>query len=187
MSVSVKYKGNVITEMEESGTKTLKTGGMYCEDDITIEHTVTVVETPAEPVAERVKRWDITVASGKPASGTILTLLTDEWLKANRTNAGLRVTVAPKGTLDTTTGQQFFFYNGNSPYLTVNGTSYYSVSAFAYNNGVSLRNRNRSLSMAVNDIGDIDITTSGALRVVAYGTYTMAVGDFTVTAWIDDA
>lgn len=181
MSVSVKYKGNVIAEMEDSGTKTLKTSGTYCEGDITIEHTATA----AEPVEERVKRWDITVTSGVPSSGAILTLMTDDWLKANRTNANLKVVVAPKFTSTATTNQQFFFYNGNTPYLTLNGTSNYSYMMMSGSAGVLGRWRTRSLAMGVEDIGDIDITSAGALRVVAYGAYTMAVGDFTVTAWID--
>ena len=34
----IKYKGQPITELSESGTKTLKTAGKYCEDDITVEY-----------------------------------------------------------------------------------------------------------------------------------------------------
>ena len=36
--LTIKYKGNPIVEMTESGTKTLKTAGKYCEDDITVEY-----------------------------------------------------------------------------------------------------------------------------------------------------
>lgn len=36
--VTVKYKGNPIVEMTESGTKTLKTAGKYCEADISVEY-----------------------------------------------------------------------------------------------------------------------------------------------------
>ena len=39
MSVAVKYKGNTIAELTESGTKTLKTSGKYCEADIVVENT----------------------------------------------------------------------------------------------------------------------------------------------------
>lgn len=39
MSVTVKYKGNTLAELSESGTKTLKTSGKYCEGDITVENT----------------------------------------------------------------------------------------------------------------------------------------------------
>ena len=34
----INYKGNPIVELSESGTKTLKTAGKYCEDDISIEY-----------------------------------------------------------------------------------------------------------------------------------------------------
>ena len=36
--LTIKYKGNPIVEMTESSTKTLKTAGKYCEDDITVEY-----------------------------------------------------------------------------------------------------------------------------------------------------
>ena len=39
MSVSVKYKNNSIAELSETGTKTLKTAGKYCEADIVVENT----------------------------------------------------------------------------------------------------------------------------------------------------
>lgn len=43
MGVAVKYKGNQIASMAESGTKTLKTGGAYCEGDITVEYEKPVI------------------------------------------------------------------------------------------------------------------------------------------------
>ena len=39
MSVNVKYKDTSIAELTESGTKTLKTAGKYCEADIVVENT----------------------------------------------------------------------------------------------------------------------------------------------------
>ena len=36
--LTVKFKGNPIVEMTESGTKTLKTSGKYCEGDISVEY-----------------------------------------------------------------------------------------------------------------------------------------------------
>ena len=39
MSATVKYKGSTIAELAESGTKTLKTSGKYCEADIVVENT----------------------------------------------------------------------------------------------------------------------------------------------------
>ena len=36
--LTIRYKGNPIVELSESGTKTLKTAGKYCEGDITVEY-----------------------------------------------------------------------------------------------------------------------------------------------------
>ena len=36
--LTIKYKGNPIVEMTDTGTKTLKTAGKYCEDDIAVEY-----------------------------------------------------------------------------------------------------------------------------------------------------
>ena len=66
--LTIKYKGQPITELSESGTKTLKTAGKYCDADISVEYakpagggggselvlsaiwspSVTAVEEPAE-------------------------------------------------------------------------------------------------------------------------------------------
>ena len=39
MSVNIKYKNNSIAELSDTGTKTLKTAGKYCEADIIVENT----------------------------------------------------------------------------------------------------------------------------------------------------
>lgn len=39
MSVNIKYKNNSIAELTDTGTKTLKTAGKYCESDIIVENT----------------------------------------------------------------------------------------------------------------------------------------------------
>ena len=36
--LTIKFKGNPIAELSESGTKTLKTAGKYCEADISVEY-----------------------------------------------------------------------------------------------------------------------------------------------------
>ena len=36
--LTIKFKGNPIVELSDSGTKTLKTAGKYCEGDITVEY-----------------------------------------------------------------------------------------------------------------------------------------------------
>ena len=65
--LTIKFKGQPIVELSESGTKTLKTAGKYCDGDIIVEYakpaggggselvlsatwppSVTAVEEPAE-------------------------------------------------------------------------------------------------------------------------------------------
>ena len=36
--LTIKFKGQPIVEMTDTGTKTLKTAGKFCEDDITVEY-----------------------------------------------------------------------------------------------------------------------------------------------------
>ena len=36
--LTIRFKGQPIVELSESGTKTLKTAGKYCEGDISIEY-----------------------------------------------------------------------------------------------------------------------------------------------------
>ena len=36
--VTVKYKDTAIAELSDSGTKTLKTSGKYCEGDVVVEY-----------------------------------------------------------------------------------------------------------------------------------------------------
>ena len=64
MSVNIKYKNNSIATLAETGTKTLKTSGKYCEADIIVENTKdgggvgnkveTFSITPAENVGRKV-------------------------------------------------------------------------------------------------------------------------------------
>jgi hypothetical protein len=53
-NVIVKYKGSTIAEMSSASTKTLKTSGKYCEDDITVSYDSTVAEV-------KCKVYDITL------------------------------------------------------------------------------------------------------------------------------
>ena len=52
--VIVRYKGNTIAEMNESGGKTLKTSGKYCEDDIGIEY----VKSGGGAIVSKPELWE---------------------------------------------------------------------------------------------------------------------------------
>lgn len=64
MSVTIKYKGNQIASMDESGTKTLKTSGKYCEGDFAVDY----VADGGGGVVSAVngKIFEVTLASNSP-------------------------------------------------------------------------------------------------------------------------
>lgn len=66
--VSIKYKGSTIAEMSGTGTKTLNTGGTYCDGDISVSY------------APRSKTYEITLAK---ASGWILLTTLDAEMLAH--------------------------------------------------------------------------------------------------------
>ena len=52
--LTIKFKGQPIVEMTESGTKTLKTAGKYCEGDIKVEYAKPAGGGATEPYIEEV-------------------------------------------------------------------------------------------------------------------------------------
>ena len=48
----INYKGQTVLELSESGTKTLKTAGKYCEDDITVGYVKPAGGGATEPYIE---------------------------------------------------------------------------------------------------------------------------------------
>lgn len=63
MSATVKYKGSTIAELTESGTKTLKTSGKYCEADIVVENTKDAGAAITDGIVVKARNAD-----GKPTS-----------------------------------------------------------------------------------------------------------------------
>lgn len=53
MSVNIKYKNNSIAELTDTGTKTLKTAGKYCEADIVVENTKDAGTDAEDGIVER--------------------------------------------------------------------------------------------------------------------------------------
>lgn len=60
--VAIKYKGSTIAEMNEAGTKTLSTGGKYCEGDISVQYTRPAADEP-EVVQANYKQFSYTSAA----------------------------------------------------------------------------------------------------------------------------
>lgn len=71
MSVSIKYKGNEIAKLTETGTKTLNTEGKYCEGNISVENTE--LETEEKTVELSMPSGNQTVS---PSAGKFLSAVT---------------------------------------------------------------------------------------------------------------
>ena len=92
--VEIKYKGASITALDASGTKTLKTAGKYCEDDITVSYTKSAV--PAETNHRHYVYDNPTAVSG---NGKYITVVSgDETLKRVRSLDTLLVVCRMTGT-----------------------------------------------------------------------------------------
>lgn len=87
--VTVSYKGNVIAEMGESGTKTINAKETYCEDNIIVNYeSNSTPSTPSAPVNS--KSYEITLAK---ASGWVLLTTLDAEVLAHINDANLVVTL----------------------------------------------------------------------------------------------
>lgn len=182
--VTIWYEGSTIAELNASGTKTLSTSGKYCEGDIVVEYAKP--EAEAEETAN-VKRWDITVSNGVPSSGAFLTLLTDPWLAANRSNPNLCVLILPKFIIpySSTVRNQGLYLGTNMPLMTDSANVLYkSLSAYVHTNGSILARTRKYDLTGANDVGDIDITTNGTLRAVSTSAAPVVPGEYVVFAFI---
>lgn len=177
--VTIKYKGNSIATMDDSGTKTLNTSGKYCEDNFTIEYVA------RETGLADVKRWDIT--STGDVSSSIVRLVTDDWLKEHGADDNLVVMVIPKFAVPYTSG------NGNQGmYLCTNagratdssGNLYKSMSLYVHSGGsIVARGRTQGLTNG-NNIGDLWINSYGSLYAYVGTTYPLVAGEYMVMAFL---
>ena len=93
--VEIKYKGASIATLNETGTKTLKTAGKYCEDDISVSYTKSAV--PAETNHRHYEYDNPTAVSG---SGNYITAVSgDATLKRVRSLDTLLVVCRMPGTV----------------------------------------------------------------------------------------
>ena len=137
-------------------------------------------------VEQRMKQWDVTVTTGLPSSGSMLTLVTDEWLKENRNNPTLCAMVLPKSPLiPDGTRMQGVWLNSNMSFLYTGGANYTSLSMYLTPTAdIAARMRKNPLYSSGYDIGDLLINANGTLQVRAYGEYDVAVGDYAVIAFL---
>ena len=175
--VSITYKGNTIATMDSPDTKTLKTGGTYCEGDVSVTYTPRVDDS--------LRRWDVTL-TGTIISNQVL-ILQDDWLADHREDAGLCVLVIPKFPLAHSSERMGMgvWLGANSPFLVDSaGAGRTHVSLYMHTNG-SPNARFRGMGLtAYENIGDMYITKAGELKVVATANYPMIAGEYCVVVFL---
>lgn len=179
-NVVIEYRDNIIAEMNDSGTKTLNTGGFYCDDNIVVKYTAKEIAG----VDDSFRRWNVTV-TGEISSNRVY-FLQDDWLREHRTNDNLVVAIIPKFTIsfDGATPQSGIFLGTNVVWASSLGNSYKTISAFINKTGgAAPRARTFGLTDS-SDIGDVGITVDGRLNVIATANNPLAPGEYCVVAWL---
>lgn len=119
--VSIKYKSNVIAEMSEEGTKTLKTSGCYCEGDIEVAYSPSSSGGGGSTETNH-RIYEITLAK---ASGWVLLTKLDDDVLTHINDASFAVSLTP------ISSYVYEFYAG-SIYIASNTPWGYSGSYPAY-------------------------------------------------------
>ena len=177
--VEIKYKDAVIATLNETGTKTLKTAGKYCEDDIAVSYTKSAV--PAETNHQHYEYDNPAAVSGE---GNYITVVSgDETLKRVRSLDTLLVVCRMSGTVSCV--KSCLGTNVMGTYPIVNATTRcQSVMRFNAEGGASTNNTVYAVDDDTNLIagsGRIYITPEGDLRI--YGntnSYLIPAGEIIV-------
>ena len=164
--VNVKYKGNVIAEMSESGTKTLKTSGKYCEGDFSV-----IYEKPSNGSVDEVtcKSYKLTIAK---SSSWVKLLTLDPDILAHINDATFKVMLA----IDDPYAYEFYSGNTyvafNTPYAYIN-----DLPVYGYNHRQASETLNQYASMFY-PANNTDATCS----LGGYGMFRLAGSDYYVMA-----
>ncbi len=161
--VEIKYKGAVIATLDETGTKTLKTSGKYCEDDITVSYTKS-----AAPVETNHRRYEYDNPAAVSGSGNYITVASgDETLKQVRSLDTLLVACRMAGTascvkscLGTNVIEVYPIYNAETKRQSV--MRYTAEGRATYNSTVNAVDDDTNLTAGS---GRIYITPEGDLRI----------------------
>ena len=177
--VEIKYKGASIAALDASGTKTLKTSGKYCEDDISVSYTKSAV--PAETNHRHYEYDNPAAVSG---SGNYITVVSDdETLKRVRSLDTLLVACRMSGTVSCV--KSCLGTNALNTYPIINYIN--SCQSVLRYNTDGVINENRTVNAVDDDTnitagsGRIYITPEGDLRI--YGntnSYPILAGKVTV-------
>lgn len=165
--VSIKYKGNVLAEMSEKGTKTLRTGGKYCEDDISVIYTPSQTPVVVSDVTGTLDQSNNVLLEGNLPDGSYLF----KYRKNDGTYADIGIFVLDNNVHYSVESNLTNCTNSNSEKTVIGGTSY---------NASIVLEAGYNLSSIVVTMGGVDVTASA----VNGNNITIAniTGDIVITA-----
>ena len=177
--VEIKYKGASIATLNETGTKTLKTAGKYCESDITVSYTKSAV--PAETNHRSYEYDNPTAVYGR---GNYITVVSgDETLKRVRSLDTLLVICSMTGTANCVKSCIGTNAPGTYPFYSTTPTCQ-GVMRYTADGGLSPNGTVNAVDDATNIIvgsGRIYITPEGDLRIYGNtGAYPILAGEIIV-------
>jgi len=138
--IEITYKGNKIVELSESGTKTLKTSGKYCEGDISLSY------TKSGGMGKLIKTYTVTESWQNDTLGNPVTIYNTILSDVTTTNSDMFVCIV-KNNLDTSS------YSANDFVYTANGTNGF----FHRNNWTAVRSISTEMSSWISQGATIDI------------------------------
>ena len=141
----------------------------------------------AQPVDDRFRRWNITTSGA--VSNNRTALVADDWLRDHRQDADLVVVMVPKFTITADpsgTNNYLGIYVCSNRAMMANGAGelFLAFAPHTYKNTTLTWKARASTLVSSNatDIGSLEISDSGQLSALAYGTHLVAPGDYCVVA-----
>lgn len=208
--VNVKYKDNTIANMTETGTKTVKTGGKYCEGDISVEYSApsgsqditengtydvtdiaSVIVNVAGAASDfEVKKWEFTIDSdvtnGGTDSGTMF--FNDAWIGEHFNDENLVMAWYPKNEKKTAgIAASLFGMCANRKLASIDGGT-----AVRYGSGMRVNSSDSysvaSYPVALNgydtNVGKPRIYANGNFTIFCNSSYPLRAGTYNVVAWV---
>lgn len=168
--VTINYKRDTIATIQGGGTKTLETGGKYCEGDITVDY---VPEGAAEVKS---KCYSMTLSSTQTGE-VVMNPNGDNDIAAHYTDSTFIVGVIRK--TETDVGGFLCAIGSNNNIRT--GQTIYGSFAHATSTAVSWGNVTKAVSTASNrGAGSITVTSAGVISVYGSTSVPLNAGEYLI-------
>lgn len=168
--VTIEYKGNTIATMQGESNKVLKTGGKYCEGDITVDYV-------PEGAAEVKSKCYSMILNSTQTGEVVMNPNGDSDIAAHYTDSTFIVGVIRK--TETDVGGFLCAIGSNNNIRT--GQTIYGSFARATNTAVSWGNVTKAVSTASNRVaGSITVTSSGVISVYGSTSVPLNAGEYLI-------